>query len=581
MTLLRDDARLLDLTFVGIEYGRNETKWDLTCLLYRGGAKANVKRVERMIAEGLLGAPEGDRLELVSRIHDFINSKLVAGGSKYTAGNMIRWARNQFAWAEEMGLHINLASIEKGYLEWSDSLVHRHQVVKNLSERSAYTMGAQLGAVFDAVLGRSTPILAMTRLRMPPKRKTANGVKAEKQNLQGTFIFGQFLQDICDALTVNTVLKGPLPVRIPLRSGVELVEWSGYTNWKSVQHHLENEPKVSKKGREPAHHRKCLANFRKREAEGTLRTRYPLANRRCEAELLMFIGQTGMNFAQAHKLKLRHFSYASHLDGYMVRERKSRRGGDVLFEIFKEYKPHFERYLEWRRNLFPDSDLLFPFVRIGGRAIERHPQFSLRSVCKKLGLRFVPPQELRNTRVNWLLRRSNDPDLTAAMAQHSKQTLLATYERPSLQRAMTEIMRFWARNDPTITRTTPPAPGECDGTPVPLNTLPKNATKPDCLRPSGCLWCEHHRDIDTLDYVWSLASFRHLKIIEVSTWIAPKKSREAHPAQYSIDRISEKLHWFRESNAKRKHWLEEAFARVDEGNYHPEWSMRIVAMEGV
>jgi hypothetical protein len=574
-----DGASLPNLVFPGVARGDRETAWDLTFLLYEGGAKAKTKRVGRMIACGELGNPLHDRLELVTKIHEVINGKLVSGGSVYTAINLIRFTRVMFQWAETAGHQLDLASIQSTFLAWSDSLVHRHQIIKDISQRSAYTMGAQAAMVLDAVLNRSTPLISVTRLRMPPQRKSARGVKAEKQNLANTFAFGHFLQDLCDALTADAVMKGPLPVRIPLRAGGDLVEWSGYPNRKAVLHHLTNSPGKSRKGRKRRNHRKSLASFRTFEADRTLRTRYPLANRRCEAELLMFIGQTGMNFAQAHKLELRHFHYASYLDGYLVRDRKARRGGDVLFEIFKEYKPHFERYLDWRRKLFPDSDALFPFVR-RGRIFQRHPQFSLRKVCKSIGLRFVPPQELRNTRVNWLLRRSGDPDLTAAMAQHGKETLLSTYERPSQQRAMAEVIRFWAKYDPTIARTTPPAPGHCNGEPLPISSLPKNAAEPDCIRPSGCLWCEHHRDIDNQDYLWSLASFRHLKVIEVSKWHPPQGSREMHPAQHVVDRISEKLRWFRDSNAKRKQWMEEALARVEEGNYHPEWSMRIAAMEG-
>lgn len=459
---------LPDLTFPGVEHGNNETTWDLSFLLYRGGSAAYTKHVARMMADGVLGAPDLSRLGLVTRIHDVINGKLVGGGSAYTAQNTIRWMRRLFAWADGSGHRLDLASIESTFLAWTDSLVTRCQVKKDLSHRSAYTMGAQAAEILDEVLERPTRLIFATRLQAPPQRKTARGVKSEKQNLEETFAFGHFLQDICDVLTADTVLKGPLPVRIPLRLGGALVEWSGHANWRAVQHHLDNAPERSNKGRKRRNHRKSLANFRAREAEGTLRTRYPLANKRCEAELLMFIGQTGMNLAQAHKLKLRHFYYASHIDGYLVRERKGRRGGDVLFEIFKEYRPHFERYLDWRRTLFPDSDVLFPFVRKGGRPLGRHPQFSLRKACKNLKLRFVPPQALRNTRVNWLLRRSGDPDLTAEMAQHAKETLQGTYERPSQQRAMAEITRFWAKHDPTIARTSPPAPGECDGKPVPL-----------------------------------------------------------------------------------------------------------------
>jgi hypothetical protein len=581
MTSMPDPVSIPELDFPNVARGKNDNSWDIKRLLYQGGAGVFTRYINSMIKEGHLGAPLLDRLELVKKIHEVINGKLVGGGSVYSAGNQIRFVRDLFNWAEQTGHQINLDSIQTVFLQWTDSLVHRHQVIKDLSPRSAYTMGAQTGYVLDGVLNRSIPLIATTRLRLPPRRKTARGVKAEKQSLFETFAFGHFLQDICDALTADVVLKGALPVRIPLRSGGELVEWSGCHDWRSVQHHLENEPGVSKKGRAKRNHRKSLQSFRKRESEGTLKTRYPLANKRCQAELLMFIGQTGMNLSQAHKLKLRNFYYASYLDGYLVRDRKGRRGGDVLFEIFKEYKPHFERYLEWRRTLFPDSDELFPLIRRGGRDVFRHPQFSLRAVCKNLGVRFVPPQELRNTRVNWLLRRSGDVDLTAGMVQHTKGTLLSIYERPSQQRAMSEITRFWAKHDPTTVRTTPPAPGECNGRPVPAKNLPKNATNPDCIRPSGCLWCEHHRDIDSQDYLWSLASFRHLKVIELSKWNAPQGNREMHPAQHTVDRISKKLYWFLSSNAKRKEWAEEAVARVEEGSYHPEWSRRIAAMEGL
>ena len=295
----------------------------------------------------------------------------------------------------------------------------------------------------------------------------------------------------------------------------------------------------------------------------------------------MFIGQTGMNLAQAHQSKLRHFWYSSHLEGYQVKEYKQRRGGEVLFEIYKEYKPHFERYLAWRRELFPDSDLLFPLVRLWGRAETNRPQFDrLRNTCKELGIPYIPPGSLRNTRVNWLLRESGDPDLTAEMDQHTKQTLLDVYERPSLQRATGEVMRFWAKADPALGRTVPAAPGECDGQPVPMKNIPKDAPQPDCVQASGCLWCEHHRDIDSLDYCWSLACFRHLKVIELGKWHAPQGSRESHPAEYAIERLSDKLRWFHDSNSKRRDWVDEALARVEEASYHPDWKRLVEDMEG-
>lgn len=568
-----------DLRFPGINRGMKASAGILSGLLYLGGAKTITSQVAGKIASGDLGSLLVYRLDLVKKIHEAILGKLVAGGSNYTAHNQIRFIRYLFAWAESHNYPLDLKSIQKTYIAWTDALMYKHQVAKKISQSSAYSMASQLGSVLDIVLERESPLISMTRLRMPPRRKTAQGVLAEKQSLSETFEFGAMLQDICDALTVDAVLKGALPLRITLRSGREIVEWSGYPFPEAIVYHQNNEPQRSPKGVKRAIHRKSIARFAKWAADGTLRTRYSLANRRIECELLMFVGQTGMNFTQAHKLKLRHFYYASYIDGYQVRDRKGRRGGDVLFEIFREYKPHFERYLEWRSELFPESDDLFPLLGKEGRSFQAFPHFALRKLCKKLNIRFVSPRELRNTRVNWLLRRSGDPDLTAELAQHAKETLLDTYERPSQQRAMTEVTRFWERHDPTLERTMAVAPGLCDGVPKPLSRIPKNATEPDCNRASGCMWCEHHRDVDSLDYLWSLACFRHLKIIEASRWTPSQGTREVHPAQHAIDRMSEKLRWFNESNARRKGWVDEALARVEEGNYHPEWMIRITAME--
>lgn len=567
-----------NLTFPSVIIGNNETAWDLTFLLYRGGAKALTKRANGLITSGKLGNLIGDRLTLVVRIHEAIETKLRAGGSSYTAHNSISSIRAMFAWAESSNHRLDLESIQSTYLAWTDFLLHRNQILKNLSQVSAYTIGAAAGYVLDDVLNRSVSLISTTRLRMPLRRKTAIGRAAEKQNLEETFKFGHFLQDICDALSASVVMTAPLPIIIPLRHGGELVEWSNFPS-RALEYHLSNQPSVSKKGRVRSTHRRCLAHFKAWESDGTSRTRYPLINRRIEAELLIFIAQTGMNFAQAHKLKLRQFTYSSHIDGYRVRDRKSRRNGEVLFEIFREYKPHFERYLEWRRQLFPDSDAVFPFIR-KGRAFEKHPQFRLRATCKKIGLRFIPPQELRSTRINWLLRHSEDPDLTAAMAQHHKETLLGTYDRPSQQRALSEIIRFWSEKDPVLARTDPVLPGKCNGKPLPLTSKHEYIQEPDCIHASGCLWCEHHRDIDSQDYIWSLACFRHLKIIELSRSDSSYKSISRHPIQHVIDRTTEKLRWFKESSKIRREWVEEALIRVEEGSYHPNWRRVISMMEG-
>lgn len=570
---MRDDLRIPDLTFPSVELGKFETPWDLKSLLYLGGAGTNVREVAGKIDSEHLDNPLLERLSLVQGLHEAIADALAGGGSKETARNTIGAIRQLFAWADTANHPLTVQAVASTYLHWTDALLHRMQVQKNLKPETVYRYSICVGTILDVVLGRLTPLYHVSRITKPPKRKTVRGVQADKQNLQWTFEFGHLLQDICDGLSIEVVL-GPLPVRIPLRSGGELVEWSGL---------LPSDSLICSKQDTPSRRYQAKASKATRavyEADRTVETRYPLVNFRMEAELLMFIGQTSMNFGQAHQLKVRDFYYSSDVDGYKVKERKNRRGGDVLFEIFKEYRAHFERYLDWRRQLFPDEKLLFPLVRRGGRTVDRAPKLSrMRVTCRKLGVRFVPPSSIRNTRINWLLRRSGDPDLTAEMAQHFKQTLLTVYETPSLQRTMGETMRFWLQADPAI-RTVPVAPGECDGDPVPVPGMPKAAPQPDCIQASGCLWCQHHRDIDSQNYVWALGCFRHLKVIEVGKYRAPQKSPEPHPAEYAISRLSDKLRWFHDSNELRKQWVEEALARVEEGNYHPDWVRLIEDLEG-
>lgn len=575
---MRDDLRIPDLTFPKMSYGKMETPWDLKMLLYQGGATARRRKVLEMIDAGKLGAPLLERLELVERLHDVVSSSLEGGGSPETLDSSIEAMRQIFTWADQAEHVLTLATIESIYQYWTDYLLHRVKVLRDLKEYTAYCYGAKVGRLIDLALDRQAAIIELTGLKFPSQRKTAVGVQAEKQNLEHTFKFGHCLQDISDALTVETVLSGSLPVRISLRSGAEIVAWSGYTAIKTRENLQDRKLDT---GQRRYRARISDRKFTAFQNEGTLRTRYPLANLRITAELFMFIGQTGMNVAQAHQLKMRHFSYSSHLDGYQVKDYKFRRGGEVLFEIYREYKPHFERYLAWRRELFPDSDLLFPLLRVRGRAESTRPTFpDFRLTCIELGIPYITPSALRNTRVNWLLRRSGDPDLTAEMAQHTNETLLGVYERPSLQRAIGETMRFWSKSDPALARTVPVAPGECDGEPVPVKDMPKDAPLPDCVQASGCLWCEHHRDIDSKDYCWSLACFRHLKVIEVGKWRAPNGSRETHPSEYAVVRISDKLRWFHESNTKRRGWVDEAFALVEEGQYHPDWKRLIVDVEG-
>ncbi|MED5530243.1 MAG: hypothetical protein VYA99_07785, partial [Pseudomonadota bacterium] len=311
---------------------------------------------------------------------------------------------------------------------------------------------------------------------------------------------------------------------------------------------------------------------------GTRRWQY--VNLRVNAEFLVFLAHSGMNVSEAASLRKCSFKYKSSGDSWIVRSYKNRRGGEVEFTIYKSYKLFLENHLKFIRYFFPESPWLFPIIsqnglEIGSRYIYQYKL--LKTFLSKYKIPWISPKTLRKTRVNWLLRRSGDENLTAEMAQHTINVLRGQYERPSQQRAMVEITRFWTRYDPIKKNQLKSSviASDCNGIPKALPNIPHLVVKPNCINPSGCLWCKHHRDSDTADYVWSLTSMRHLKCIEAGD----SKSRNPIAADDVIDRLSEKINWYRNSNDIRKSWTEEAEQRIKEGYYHPNWKNIIEFLE--
>jgi integrase len=564
------NGQIPELTFARVAYGNTETPWDLRPLLYRGGAAANVKKVAALIAQGKLGAPILDRLPLVQKFHEEVDGNIAGGGSQSTAFNCIWRLRTFYAWADGSGRSPTVDSVERDFIEYTEHLLHRERVERDFTSAHAY---AWISALIDKVLDRRVPLLAMTRVTSPGSKKKVLGTQADKQNLQHTFAFGHALLDITDALTVEAI-QGKLPVKISFRSGQVFEDWCRLRPMSKVKGLSDSVP--------PSQRRRCNERRAARDADTSHRVRYPLINLRVEAELLIFVAQTGMNLAQAESLKMGKFRYQSHLDGYKVfRVYKGRRGGEVEFEIYGEYRQHFDRYLEWREAMISDNDnaQLFPFVSPPGRS--RNPKCAavftgVRDRCRKIGIKSFRPRALRMTRVNWLLRHTRDEKLTAEMAQHTQETLLRNYEQPHHQVAVIEISRFHASSDPAISM---PGPGLCvEAIPKTLPDSPPHAAKPDCMSPAGCLFCEHQRDIDSFDHVWSLATYRYLKSLELARH-RPSAKGAAHPAEAVVERIVAKLRHFEASSKVRALWVIEGLDRISEGDYHPKWDGFIRLLE--
>lgn len=564
---------LPDLTF-DLEYSRQQVPWDLRRLLYAGGAGANSHVVYQKIATGELGEPLKERIELVKKMHEVLANALGRGIARGTVKTLIDLLRIFFTWGDEADTRLDLDSIEDAYLHWTDALLNRARVGKGFSERSAYGYGSKVGWVVDRVLDRDSryPILWTTRLRKPKGSSSFKHSEADKQNLGEIESFGRLLMDIIDGLSVDAIW-GSLPVLIPLRDGAVLEEWSGRLKPSCIK------PSNPKYLRQRKYYAQRASEKRAAwEADRTLRTRYPLVNLRIEAEMFVFISQTGMNLAQTHRLRIDKFSFKASSQGYAVRAFKARRDGEVLFEIYREYRKVFEAYLAWRGGIFPnDTDgLLFPLITDGRRLSDQAPHFNrIKTACKRAGVKYFPPSQLRKTKANFVARLSGYPEMEAAVMQHSPETFLASYEEPNHQRTMVQVSNFWAVHDPALAAV---GPGLCAGSaPQLIVNTPPTATRPDCMTPAGCLFCEHQRDIDSQDHIWALATYRYLKSIELAAHPQPKSNKDLpkHPAELVIDRLTDKLVLIKASSHQRREWVGEALLRIEEGRYHPSWAAMI------
>ena len=572
MSNQKPEATLPDLTFPTAVYTRRAIPIDLRILLYKGASAEHQKNAFNRIRLGHFGWPIQERIALAQQIHGELNATLIAGGAQRTLETKVANLRIFFGWVDSQDIEISINSFPIAFRDWSDHLLSRTK--NEITMMSAYGIAMSVSTILSPILGDAVPLIKTTRLRMKGRHKP---IATDEQNLEDIFKFGHMLIDIVNCLDRESIY-GTLPVIMKLRNGTTWNEFAGLRKIKSLKTFC----------RGGNYTKKVIAWQLKRQNEHSISTRFPLINLRLQSELLIFIGQTGMNLSQARKLILTQAKYTSSIEGYRVSAYKGRKGGDVSFEIFSQYRNHFEKYLTWRKEIFKDStDLLFPFCSKAGRLT---PAMSIinfqkiRNICKLASVKYYSPKDLRKTRINWFYRQSRNLALTAEQAQNTIEVLSRNYLQASFQVAKVEFVQYWSKNDPTLQQDKigqSPAPGICDGIPSPVKNIPSEAPKPDCIHPSGCLFCEHHRDIDSEDYVWSVASMKSLNAFLVGKYrpIEKNKTDTGSHIEMALEILVQKLKWFTSSNEKRKQWVSEALERCNEGNFHPHWSYLIESIK--
>lgn len=229
--------------------------------------------------------------------------------------------------------------------------------------------------------------------------------------------------------------------------------------------------------------------------------------------ILLFVAQTGMNWAQVVEL--------SWSDDYEVstthqnfRTVKWRAGGKyVSFELPSAFMPKFKRFLKLRSHLLNGRKCPWLFFRLGTKGAGAPAQIksgptSIYTTLRRLApdLEAVMPRQWRAAKSDWLVRHT-DPSTAALVLQNSERTVMAAYAEGSETTHLSEMSEFLNSVSATVINKnqiveggTNRAVGVCSKFGEPNFVSPDAPMRPDCKGPEGCLFCDkfkvHADEID-------------------------------------------------------------------------------------
>lgn len=536
------EIRPEDLAF---HLGERRTLFSLYPLLFVGGATKKESGGPWTPPEDSI--PDEQRAKLVNAIHEELVARRAQGTSDRTLRNQLYAVRNIYSWADENNAPLTTESLKTSYIRYANSLVLRQRTVGDLKESSVFAMASTLSSLFSSILDLKVALIRLTQVRKPIPQPSYVRDKATLAD-SDTMRMGKALRLISDSVCLDTVAAA-LPLEIELEPGKVL--------------------KLGRRKKEVSRDSAGRISMHAIRLERRL-----LLNFVTEVEMHIFISQTSMNLAQVRNLRVEDFRIPQRSGNselpIAVKLFKNRRNGEVIFEIYPAYRKYFTRYINWRRSIY-DDDLegpLFKFLTPPGLPPPAAPQELLRvkNAFKSLDIPYRTARQLRSLRGNFLKSRTGSAELAAEIGSHTRSTFDRYYSRVDVTTALREVATFHEKNDPAIA---PAGPGRCVNAPPQLvERAPEGAPVPDCIKPSGCLFCINQRDIRSFDHIWSLVSFRHLKQIELSK--DKGASPNTNPAYLVVQRISQKVSLIC-TEPDTNGFLEEASYRVMEGDFHPFW----------
>jgi hypothetical protein len=534
-----------------------EGAWsDLSRWLVKGGAAIDPRWFYRSATTNTWKNVIKDRLPFVEAARDYFNYEVTRGTKVSSLAGYASYMNTFMQWVDENNIVLSLDDneLEEMYLAFDEYCYQSAWIKKEVEKSSAYHKSFNVSQSLSKILGRPAHALLRYKSRtvkaFSRTAKTSVSRAAEKQHLGDTSTLGYYCVDLANAITIESVY-GQLPIRANSHRPDGTV-----LPISIVPPGLQSALDGKRYNRSRAWAKKMCA-----PTTSIGRDRAPLLRLRLLAELVILVYQTGMNVSLVLQIERKGFKYKSQGNSdWLVTGRKGRKQGPVSFTIYKEYRERFKRLIDFVDHFFPGDTQLFPISTKSGRQKGTINYEVIKNHAARDGVPWIPPRVTRNTRANFLDRQSGDPNISDEMSQHTREVFRQNYERPSQQRAMTALTHFWEKNPISLINS------GCDAKPESTEDRPSGVISPNCINESGCLWCKSHRDIDSEDYVWSLATFRHLKLIE-----AAQPIKREIPSDLVIERLADKLQAFRDRNEKSRKWVDEALLRIEEGDYHPTW----------
>lgn len=551
-----------ELGFEHCDLKSNKPLQNMRYLLYLGGAESNQCSVERKIAAGGLGEARLGRQQLVSMFHCYFEGQFKLNARR-TIYNYVRALRALYAEYDRLGVDLSLENIVECYESYSR--MRWEQVLRGSfhgSADNAYTLDLDMQKAIKGALelhpGSLKSAFEYPELR---RRGLLRKPKVDKSSLSEGFQFGADMMDIIDALSV-TACFGELPIAIKFSDGSTYDYWGGL--YTPEQHLIRSKTRVATKC--PRAKKRTEKATEKRRVSGDAKTRALVVSMRVHAEFNFFLSQTGLNVSVAYNLPYEDYRCTTIEGGCRIVAYKPRKQSDVEIFVYAEYKNHFLNYLRFLKEVYPDGcEYLFPLQTKGAKRVEEYVQVTFAKFMKRAGRVCLTADSLRKKRVNWLLRETHNPSFVASDAQHTKRTLLEQYSAPSQEIAFSEWADFFSKRK--LSRDAV-LEGQC----IPVSAVPiaSDVVTPDCMNPTGCLFCIYYQGVKTLDYIWSLATFRFLKYSEFML-IPINRDLAGSPQKAVVDRIDLIMDAFSRQDDACWEWKKEAELRILERNFHPNY----------